>query len=199
MAETSATTDTAKPARKARTPNAPAVDADTGITAESGADTTASPKARFAQAIDEARAGATALTAQVQDNAGAYREKLVSQGETLLEEAKEAAAQAREKAAVLAHEGKTRAVEGIATVSKAVADNAGLIDEKLGPKYGDYARTAAKSLDVAAARLEAKDLAELGEDAREFVRKSPALAVGIAAAAGFMISRLFKGSGKADD
>ncbi len=35
---------------------------------------------------------------------------------------------------------------------------------------------------------------DIGEDAKQFVRKSPGLAVGIAAVAGFMLARLFKGS-----
>ena len=47
-----------------------------------------------------------------------------------------------------------------------------------------------------AAALEAKDFDELGEDARAFVRKSPGLAVGLAAVAGFMLARLFTGSRK---
>ena len=75
-----------------------------------------------------------------------------------------------------------------------VEDNAALIDEKVGLKYGDYARTAARSMQDAATRLDAKELAELGEDAKEFVRKSPGLAIGMAAVAGFMLARLFKGS-----
>ena len=146
-----------------------------------------------------AKAGASALGTQVQDTAGAYREKMVGQGEALIEEAKAAAVQAKDKAAALAQEGKARAVDGIATASKLVAENAPVIDEKLGAKYGDYARSAAKALDETAAKLEAKDLGELGDDAREFVRKSPALAVGIAAAFGFFVSRLFRGSPKSDD
>ena len=42
-------------------------------------------------------------------------------------------------------------------------------------------------------KARAKDLNELGDDAKQFVRKSPALALGIAAVAGFLVSRLFKG------
>ena len=64
----------------------------------------------------------------------------------------------------------------------------------MGDKYGDYARNAAKGLNDAAARLEAKDLNELGEDVKQFVRTSPGLAIGIAAAGGFLLARLFKGS-----
>lgn len=199
MAETTAT-----PARKPRAPKvAPPVAAtqlESGAApAGASADAPADAKAKFAKALDEAKAGAQALGTQVQDTAGAYREKLAGQSEALIDEAKAAAAQAKEKAAALAQDGKTRAVEGIAAVSKIVAENAPAIDEKLGPKFGDYARSAAQTLDGAAAKLEAKDLGELGEDAREFVRKSPGLAIGIAATAGFLLSRLFRGSAKADD
>jgi ElaB/YqjD/DUF883 family membrane-anchored ribosome-binding protein len=45
-----------------------------------------------------------------------------------------------------------------------------------------------------AAKIEAKELSELGDDAKEFVKKSPGLAIGMAAVAGFLLSRLFKGS-----
>ncbi|MBC2669398.1 hypothetical protein ACFOON_16535 [Novosphingobium piscinae] len=193
MADSTVTPAKAKPARKPRAPKAAAPVESTPAAA------TPDPKAKFAKAIEEAKAGATALSTQVQDTAGAYREKVVGQGEALIEDAKAAAAQAKEKAAALAKEGKVRAVDGIATVSKLVAENAPVIDEKLGAKYGDYARSAARSLDETAAKLEAKDLGELGEDARAFVRKSPALAVGIAAAFGFLVSRLFRGSAKTDD
>ena len=102
--------------------------------------------------------------------------------------------QARERAAELAVEGKAKASDAIAGIGQIVAENAPAIDEKLGPKYGDYARSAARTMQETAARLEAKDLNELGDDAKEFVRKSPGLAVGLAAVAGFMIARLFKKS-----
>ncbi|MBA3054628.1 MAG: hypothetical protein FP826_06790 [Sphingomonadales bacterium] len=162
------------------------------------ADAGSEAKAKFAKALEEAKAGAATLGKQAQDTADEYREKFTDKSEALLEDAKAMSSQAKEKAAALAQEGKTRAVEGISTVSRIVADNAGTIDEKLGPKYGDYARSAAKSMEDAAAKLEAKDLGELGDDARQMVRKSPGLAIGIAAAAGFFLSRLFKGSDKSD-
>ncbi|MFD2578619.1 hypothetical protein ACFSTD_08535 [Novosphingobium colocasiae] len=38
-----------------------------------------------------------------------------------------------------------------------------------------------------------KSLDELGEDAVDFVRKSPGVAIGAAIAAGFMLGRMFKG------
>lgn len=192
MAENTDTQETTKTVRKSRTPKAdPATNAVV-------ADTSGEAKAKFAKALEEAKAGALTLGKQAQDTAEVYREKLTDKSDALLEDAKAMSGQAKEKAAALAQEGKTRAVEGISTVSRIVADNAGTIDEKLGSKYGDYARSAAKSMEEAAAKLEAKDLGELGDDARRMVRKSPGLAIGIAAAAGFFLSRLFKGSDKSD-
>lgn len=144
-------------------------------------------KERFAKAIEEAKAGAAALGKEAQERADLYREKLSSSGG-------EWTAQAKEKAAGYANDGKARASEAIAGLGKLVADNAGMIEDKVGPKYGDYARSAAQSMQDAAARLDAKDLDELAEDAKEFVRKSPGLAVGIAAVAGFMLARMLRGS-----
>lgn len=151
-------------------------------------------KQRFAKAIEEAKAGAQALTKEAQERAGAYREKAVGQSSEWIDEAKELSGQAKDKAFILAQEGKTKASEAISSLGKIVEDNAATIDEKVGPKYGDYARTAARSMQDAAEKIDAKDIGELGEDAKEFVRKSPGVAVAIAAAAGFVLARLFKKS-----
>jgi ElaB/YqjD/DUF883 family membrane-anchored ribosome-binding protein len=91
---------------------------------------------------------------------------------------------------------KTKAVEAAGTVSKIVDDAAGKIDENFGAQYGDYARTAAKSIDDFAAKMEAKDVDQIADDARDFVKKRPAIAIGAAAAIGFAIIRLFKSGGK---
>jgi hypothetical protein len=198
MAEETLTPDNAKPARKPRAPKVAPL-ADSASATDSAATGTRQAKAKFAAAIDEARAGAQALAAQAQDTAGAYREKLAGQSDALMEEARNMTGQAKEKATALAQDGKAKTAEGIAAAAKLVADSAGTIDEKLGVKYGDYARNAARSLEDVAARLDAKELGELAEDAREAVRKSPGVAIGVAAVAGFMLSRLFKGSDKSGD
>lgn len=144
-------------------------------------------KERFAKAIEEAKAGAQALGKEAQERADLYREKVTSQSG-------EWTSQAKEKATNYANEGKAKASEGIAAVGKLVSENAGLIDEKVGVKYGDYARSAAQSLQDVSARLDAKELDELAEDAKEFVRKSPGMAIGIAAVGGFLLARLLRGS-----
>lgn len=144
-------------------------------------------KARFAKALEEAKGGAAALGTVAQDRAGAYADALSSKGSDLLDSAKD-------RAAALAVDGKTRASGAISGLGKVVSDNAPTIDEKLGSQYGDYARNAARSIQDVAARLDAKELNEIGDDMASFVRKSPGLAVGIAAVAGFMLARLFSSS-----
>ena len=74
-----------------------------------------------------------------------------------------------------------------------MADNATVIDEHLGEKYGDYARAAARQIHETAAKIDSKDLTEIGEDARDFVRSSPGLALGMATVAGFLLARMFRG------
>lgn len=188
------TTETAAP-KKAPRAKKPA--AETVVAAEAAVATPdAEPaKAKFAQAIEEARAGAEALGKQAQERAEQYREKLAGVSGEWIDEAKALSGQAKERAAELAIEGKAKTSDAISSLGKIVADTAPALDEKLGPKYGDVARTAARSMQETAARIESKDIAELGNDAKEFVRKSPGLAVGIAAVAGFFVARLFKGSG----
>ncbi len=150
-------------------------------------DQTSEAKARFAKALEEAKGGAAALGGAAQNQASAYADKLTAKGNDLVETAKD-------KAASLAVDGKTRASGALSGLGKVVSDNAPAIDEKLGPQYGDYARTAARSIQDVAARLDAKELSEFGDEVAAFVRKSPALAVGIAVVAGFALSRLFSSS-----
>ena len=176
------TTPTAKTPKKATTAKKPAK-------AEAPADA----KAKFSKAIEEARAGAQALTQEAQAKAGAYKEQLAARSGDWAADAKDLAGQAKDRASELANEGKAKTSDALSSLGKIVADNAGTIDEKLGARYGDYARTAARSMQETAAKIEAKDLNELGEDAKEFVRKSPGVAIGLAAVAGFLVARLLKG------
>lgn len=155
-------------------------------------------KAKFARALEEAKAGVQQLGREAQEKAGAARKKATAASSDVAEEAKAKGQQAKDKAFELANEGKAKASTAISGISKIVTENAPVIDEKVGPKYGDYARSAAKSIQDAADWVEKKDLVELGEDAKEFVRKSPGLAVGLAAVAGFMLARVFRGGGSSD-
>ncbi len=158
-------------------------------------------KGRFSKAIEEARAGAEALKEEAlgkgADYAGDIKAKVSGTTAEWVGEARVYAAQAKEKGAALAVEGKARASDALGALGKTISETAPTIDEKLGVQYGDYARSAARSIQETAAKLEAKDLGELGEDVKEFVRKSPGVAIGIAAVAGFTIARLL--SSRSDD
>ncbi len=151
-------------------------------------------KTRFNAALEEAKAGAAALKSEAGERAAAYRNQAKTQSEDWVAEAKTYGTQAKGKAGELAADGKGKVAEALLALGRAVFDTAPTVDDKLGAKYGDYARTASRSLQEASAKIDAKSVDELGNDAREMVRKSPGLAIGIAAVGGFLLARMFRGS-----
>lgn len=89
-------------------------------------------------------------------------------------------------------QGKDRATDAIDNVVRLVDDAAATIDEKVGEQYGDYVRRASETLSGFATTLRDKDVDDLVDDARNVVRSSPALAIGAAAAVGFLVARVVK-------
>lgn len=150
-------------------------------------------KSRFNTALEEAKAGAAALRAEAENRLTVVGNEAKGKSDDLLADAKSYGEQALGKAGELAVEGKKVTSDAIASLGKVVGDTAPQIDDKLGAQYGDMARKASRSLQETSAKLEAKSVEELGEDARELVRKSPATAVGIAAVFGFVLARIFRG------
>ncbi len=171
----------------------PAQESATPEIAETTSDE-AAIKSRFTRAIEEARTRAEALRGDAAELTAAAREKAAATATEWTEQAGALASQAREKGVELAQQGKAKTSEAIAVVGRAIVETAPVIDEKLGVQYGDYARTAGGSLESTAEKLAAKDFADLGDDVKEFVRKSPATALGIAAVTGFLFARLFSRS-----
>lgn len=100
--------------------------------------------------------------------------------------------QAADKTRGLVGQGLERGAEALANVSKLVGDTADGLDERLGPEYGDYARRAASAIEETANSIASKDADELIDDTREFVRKSPGIALAGAAIVGFALARLIK-------
>lgn len=98
--------------------------------------------------------------------------------------------QASDRARDLAQAGKDRATSALDSLVQTVEDAAGDIDEKLGTQYGDYARRAAEYIGNFSSSFRDKDIDDLFTDARELVKKSPAVAVGAAAVLGFVVARL---------
>ncbi|ANU07931.1 hypothetical protein [Paraurantiacibacter namhicola] len=155
------------------------------VSAATASSNTSEAKSRFNAALEEAKAGAAALGKEAKTRAGEYRTQAKSKSG-------QATTDAKVKARDLANEGKGKASEALGALGRTVGDTATDIDEKLGAKYGDYARSASRSLQEAGAKLDTKSVDEIVEDSREFVRKSPGTAVGIAAVVGFFFARLFR-------
>ena len=102
------------------------------------------------------------------------------------------AGQAADKTRGLVGQGLERGSEALANVSRLVGDTATGLDDRLGAEYGDYARKAAGAIEDVANSLASKDPDELIEDTRNFVRKSPGVALAGAAIVGFALARLVK-------
>ena len=112
-------------------------------------------------------------------------QKLRSGGEKL-------SGQAADKARTFVGQGLDRSGEALSNVGRLVGDTADGLDERLGAEYGDYARRAADAIERTAQSLRSKNPDELIDDTREFVRKSPGVALAGAAIVGFALARLIK-------
>lgn len=95
-----------------------------------------------------------------------------------------------ERAKSYVEDGKARAGGALDELAQMMHDAAGTVDEKVGAQYGQYARTAAETVTGFSESLKSKNIDELIADASGFVKKSPALAIGTAAALGFVLIRL---------
>jgi hypothetical protein len=106
--------------------------------------------------------------------------------------------QAGDRVREFADSGKARASDALDELARAVGDTAGAIDERLGEDYGEYARRAADAVSGFADTLRRKDVDELYDNVRDAVRKSPGIAIGVAAILGFTLVRLVR-SGMSDE
>lgn len=100
--------------------------------------------------------------------------------------------QAGDRARDLAQAGKDRATAALDDLVRMIEDAAGEVDGKLGAQYGDYARRAAYGIGDFSDSFKNKDVDQLFVDARELVKKSPTVAVGVAAALGFVVARIVR-------
>lgn len=133
----------------------------------------------------------------IRDQLAATRDTIKSEASkkasSLKDDATNFANQASAKARDAATRGKGKAAEAVSSLAKMLEDSAGTVDDKFGKQYGDYARSAASTVAGLASTLDQKDLDELAGATRDFVKKSPAVAVGAAAVIGFVLARMLKG------
>lgn len=137
------------------------------------------------------------------------REQIAATRDTIKAEATRRAKELREEVSTLAgsagskaHDaatkGKDKAAETVGTLAKMIEDSADTVDTKFGKQYGDYARSAATTVAGLATSLEEKDIDEMAVATREFVKKSPVVAVAAAAVIGFVVARMLRGGGGSD-
>ena len=119
------------------------------------------------------------------EGAGGIRDQLTGQVSALKD-------QAGDRIREFADGGKTRASDALEELSRIVADTAESIDERLGGQYGEYARKASDAVAGFADTLRRTEVDELYDNVREAVRKSPGIAIGVAAVVGFTLARLAK-------
>lgn len=107
--------------------------------------------------------------------------------------------EATDTARTAANTGKDKAADALDSVAKLAEDAAKAVEDRLGGNYGDYARRASTTVSDFATSLKGKEIDDIIEDTKAFVRKSPVVAVGAAAAIGFVLTRLVKLGGASDD
>ena len=115
-----------------------------------------------------------------------------SAADTIREEAGKLGSQAADRARGIADEGKDRASSALDEVAKMLHGAAGDVDDRLGAEYGRYARSAADGISGFADHLRGKQVDDIVADATALVKKSPVIAIGAAAAIGFVLARLIK-------
>ncbi|WP_030540514.1 hypothetical protein [Sphingobium sp. DC-2] len=183
------------PAKRARKAANPKPASGTSVTPKPAAPvkTAATAKASSDPSVSQGLSSQIApIKAQAEKAARAAADKLNAvDWKAHIDPLKDQAAKTAISAAGVAKDKTGSAMQSLA---KLISDTAGTVDAKLGPQYGDYARQAAETVAGAADKLDSKDVDQLMAEARDFVRKSPAVAIGAAAVVGFVLMRLAKGS-----
>lgn len=108
------------------------------------------------------------------------------------DEATKLRGQATDRARSAAEQGKVRATETLDGFARAVHEAAGNLEQQVNPQLAQYAHRAADALDSFSESLRNKSVDELLDEARDFARRSPAVAIGAAVAVGFALSRFLK-------
>jgi ElaB/YqjD/DUF883 family membrane-anchored ribosome-binding protein len=167
--------------------------------------TKAAPKAKAAAPKAAAKATAAkpatkaAPKAAAKPAAGGFADVTGAATQSFKDGAAKLGKDASGKARAYAEDGKARVGGVLDELSKMMGDAAGTVDEKVGAQYGNYARSAADAVSGFSESLKSKNVDDIVADARDFVKKSPAIAIGTAAALGFVLMRLIKSGLDNDD
>ena len=135
--------------------------------------------------LDNGTTKTTLIDSETVDQTGRKRELVKHEAEKLT-------GQASDKVRAFAEDGKARASGMLDEIAQTIEDAAKTIDEKVGVQFGGYARSASTAVSDFSRTLADKDVDDLVDDAREFVKKSPGIAIGAAAAIGFVLARVIQ-------
>lgn len=143
----------------------------------------------------QAKDAAQNIGAQAKSALGDLHGKAHEAAGDLREQAMKYKDQALDQARTAAEEGKTKAADTIHGVADDLRQAAGTLSQNqtIAP-VGRYANQAADALENFAGTLRNKDVDQLVTEVSGFVRRNPAVAVGIAVAAGFALTQLLRGS-----
>ncbi|SFR80208.1 hypothetical protein SAMN05192580_0541 [Sphingomonas jatrophae] len=165
---------------------------DSGAEADQATATT-TPGGESSSTGGSASGGATSgTTAGSGGAAGAAGDTLRNARDQASQKAQDFKGQATDKLRAYAVGGKDKASETIQGFAKMLEDAADQVEEKVGPQYSGYARQMSQTLGGFASTIDEKDVDELFEQARDAVKKSPGIAIGAAAALGFVLARVIK-------
>lgn len=126
------------------------------------------------------------------------RAQLASTGEALRHSASDVLGQARSMVRDAAEQQKHRAAEGIHEFARSLHDMAGSLDEQQRDLTARYTHAAAEQLERAARGLEQRSMGDMLADVEHLARRQPALFIGGAFAAGFLLARFLKSSAEGE-
>ncbi len=106
---------------------------------------------------------------------------------------------ARNRLLDLVEDGRSELVRSFDGLVLAAHELAAKVDGPGGNIVGDYVRQAAGLVEHLQGSLRDRPVEDLIDSGRDMVRRSPALSVGIALAAGFVAARLVKAAGRDSD
>lgn len=141
------------------------------------------------------------ISAAAQASAAAQeraRAQLASTGEALRNSASDALGQARSMVRDAAEQQKHRAAEGIQEFARSLHDMAGSLDQQHRDLSARYTHAAAEQLERAARGLEQRSMGDMLGEVEHLARRQPALFIGGAFAAGFLLARFVKSSAEAE-
>ena len=92
--------------------------------------------------------------------------------------------------------GKETAATTLSTVAHTLRDSGTQLRDGEEELAGEYMERVARGIDRAAEYVQSADIRRMTSDVEDFARKRPALFVGTAFAAGFVLGRLLKSSGQ---